>query len=140
MANNKTQDNLTKAISTQLPIPTGDEDLDRRLKLLTLAKLERDEQVIQDRLSSMREARKQNAAQLRQRKEIQERNQAACPHLKENGKTNLAGQRDSAGNVLLVCQTCGKDFRISIDGKSDPIPRHLIPDARMVGGPIYGEI
>jgi len=54
--------------------------------------------------------------------------QRRCAHLKENGTTALAGQRDMDNNLHLVCQFCMKLFTGS------EIPPHLMPKASEIGG------
>jgi uncharacterized metal-binding protein YceD (DUF177 family) len=74
--------------------------------------------------------RKENAMAMdRQRKDAM-LNQNHCQHLKENGRTNLAGQRDHQRVIHLVCQRCGKEFTGQVD-------YHLMPKAEAIGGPNF---
>jgi hypothetical protein len=55
--------------------------------------------------------------------------EAGCAHLKENGRSHLAGQRDNNGVVHLICQGCQKHFI------GNQVPTHLQPMHETVGGP-----
>lgn len=58
-----------------------------------------------------------------------------CRHTKENSnKTNLSGNRDSNGDVIFICQNCGKDFNMQT------CPPYLYPEAIKIGGPIQGQV
>ena len=57
-------------------------------------------------------------------------NQASCPHLKENGRSHLAGQYDNNKNLVLICQKCQKKF------VNNEAPTYLVQGImEMVGGP-----
>lgn len=62
--------------------------------------------------------------------------QAACFHLKENGKTAVVGQRDSKRVYHWLCQACQKEFT-GIDPSTGGLPLHLRPDPTTVGGPDF---
>jgi hypothetical protein len=54
--------------------------------------------------------------------------QERCPHLKENYKSALGGQRDHKGNTILVCQFCQKEF-------INYVPPLLQIPGEAIGGP-----
>lgn len=55
--------------------------------------------------------------------------QENCPHRKENGRTALAGQQVSNGQIVLICLHCQKEFR-----DFAKVPEHLRPAPDLIGG------
>ena len=74
-------------------------------------------------------ARKQNAEQLELSRKQQEAIQSLCPHLKPNGTTAIAGQRDHQHHYIFICAYCSKTFN------EHTLPPHLRVPAERVGGP-----
>jgi hypothetical protein len=64
-------------------------------------------------------------------REIQEKMEAQdnCPHIKEDGKPALAGQRCHDGQPVLICLNCNKEFR-----GWNAIPRGMMIKAENIGG------
>lgn len=57
-----------------------------------------------------------------------------CSHQRQDGKTRLAGQRLSNGQICLVCQFCHKEFHHPPQADQVDIPIHLRPNSDAIGG------
>lgn len=99
-----------------------------RLALKQLERMEKEEAEVEAKKNQDNEARKRNAKALQSQRENDLLKQKYCAHLKENGRTNLAGQRDHNGVVHLICQRCAKEF-------TGQVEYHLQPRAEFIGGP-----
>lgn len=53
--------------------------------------------------------------------------QNACPHIKENGRPRLGGQRLSSGEIVFICQNCHKTW-------TNSPPPHLMVSLEAIGG------
>lgn len=113
------------------PLTSSDsiEDVERQLKLLQLRRAMRDEQLLAEQEDSIRKSRDAGIETIKMQMRQAEQNQASCGHLKENGRSNLAGQKDHSGILHLLCQRCQKTFT------GNQVPPHLQPMMEHVGGP-----
>jgi hypothetical protein len=124
---------LATELLAEDPKPSGnatDESAQLRAMLLRLLGNKLQEEENEKRMKE-EEARRLLIARTQDFKINQERRdatQAACPHLKENGKPNIGGQELSSGDVLFICQLCYKTFN------QDTLPRHLAIDPNRIGG------
>ena len=105
-------------------------DVEVRLKLIQLQRLEREEAQIEEERSNLEKARQAGIDSVRQKMAAEKQKQALCSHRKENGRTQLAGQKDHSGIIHLICQNCQKHW------KGSEIPPDLFPNGDgQVGGP-----
>lgn len=83
-----------------------------------------------------KEARKQNAETMEAKRKEKLMEQEACNHLKENGRTQIVGQRDHSNNTHFFCQRCQKEW-VNMQTSDNPkgLPTFLHPDPIWVGGP-----
>lgn len=106
------------------------DNLEKRLKLIQLQRLEREEAAIADMEKAKIIARQAGIDSVKSQMLQAAAKQANCNHLKENSRTHLAGQKDHSGVINLICQRCQKHF------VGNQIPHHLMPTADgAVGGP-----
>lgn len=77
-----------------------------------------------------KEQRKQGALAQQRKRDEDIAKQNACPHIKPNRATAVAGQRDHSGNTHYICQLCSKPFT------GNELPNWLTPDPVFIGGPI----
>lgn len=105
-------------------------DVETRLKLIQLQRLEREEAAIEEEIENQKKSRQAGIDSVRQKMASEKQKQASCSHLKENGRTQLAGQKDHSGIIHLICQNCQKHWR------GNEIPPGLFPTGDgSVGGP-----
>lgn len=98
-------------------------------KRLQLAELRRAVAEREERESLEKAARMAGVDSARLAMKQQAAKEANCSHLKRNGASHLAGQKDHSGVLHLICQYCQKEF---VGGE---IPTYLYPDMETVGGP-----
>lgn len=108
---------------------TTDAEIERRLKYLELQEKEEAFALKQEKKRIELAHRKANALNEENKRRNMEAAQRGCDHRKKNGETYLAGQRDHAGHLHLICQGCMKHFF------GPEVPMHLRPDPDRVGGP-----
>ena len=105
-------------------------EVETRLKFIQLQRLEREEAAVQEELENQVKSRQAGIDSVRQKMAGEKQKQASCSHLKENGRTHLAGQKDHSGIIHLICQNCQKHW------KGNEIPPGLFPTGESaVGGP-----
>jgi len=105
-------------------------EIEERLKLIQLKRLEREEAAIEEEIENQKKARQAGIDSVRQKMASEKQKQASCSHLKENGRTQLAGQKDHSGIIHLICQNCQKHFL------GNQIPPGLFPTGDgAIGGP-----
>lgn len=105
------------------------DELEKRLKLIQLQRLEREEALVAEAEKSAIIARKAGIDSIRMKMASDAARQNACNHVKENGRTHLAGQKDHSGVINLICQQCQKHWR-------GDYPQGLFPTGDgAVGGP-----
>jgi len=109
---------------------SADVSMDARLKAIQLAQAEKLLAEEKKREEEQMLVRKNNAIKAEKKRQERVRVQSSCRHVKQNGDTYLAGQRDHQGNVMLICQRCQKLF------VNDEIPPGLRPKNERVGGPV----
>jgi hypothetical protein len=82
--------------------------------------------------------RRSLVAQLEVGKKQRRHAQANCPHLQENGKTAVGGQRDSHHVNRWLCLACLKEWvgNESVDNPGG-LPMRLRPANEKVGGPEF---
>jgi len=104
--------------------------LEKRLKLIQLQRLEREEALLAEADKALIQSRQAGIDSVKMKMANEAAKQRGCSHLKENGRTHLAGQKDHSGIINLICQGCQKHF------KGDQIPAGLFPTGDgAVGGP-----
>ncbi len=106
------------------------DELDKRLKMAQLLKLEKQLAEEAEAERQQEASRKSGIDAVWSKIKNEKLTQDNCAHLKENGHTHLAGQKDHSGIINLVCQRCQKPF------KGNQIPHHLFPSREgAIGGP-----
>lgn len=135
-----------QSVPVRPPTATTSDDLvelQKRRELLQIAQLERqaareaeEQEVKENRKRSELAMRKSIVQQMLVGKAARENAQANCPHLKENGKTAVGGQRDSRREHHWICQSCMKEWT-GINPLTGGLPMHLRPDPSTVGGPDF---
>lgn len=106
------------------------DNLEKRLKLIQLQRLEREEALIAEAETAKIIARQAGIDSVKSQMAQAKAKQANCNHLKENSRTHLAGQKDHSGIINLICQRCQKQFI------GNQIPPHLFPNSEFaIGGP-----
>lgn len=109
----------------------------RELMTLLNKKLKKELEAEDAAEEQLARARKANADHMIEVHKQEVARQAACGHVKpRNMGTALAGQRTHRGNLVLVCQYCGKQFSHPPNRPEEAVPSHLFPDAALVGGPV----
>lgn len=85
--------------------PAPSSQMDRLLEVLLA---ERAEKALETADQKMRRklAQEQDIAMIKEQEAMKAARQAACTHVKENGKTAMAGQIHNDGLVHLFCQRC----------------------------------
>lgn len=118
-------------------------DLQKRRELLQIQQLEQQLALQEEALAVQAQKKAEGQAlrystvqQLEKGKAQRAAAQAACFHLKENGKTAVVGQRDSHRTYHWLCQACQKEFTGN-DPATGGLPMHLRPDPSTVGGPDF---
>lgn len=106
------------------------EEMQRLLLQIQLQRLLEEEEQRQEHRRRLMEIRRMTLEEMKHSEEQRLLAQERCTHLKQNGESALAGQRDHAGRPFLVCQVCGKLF-----GPDQPIPYQLRVPAEALGGP-----
>lgn len=128
MAYNKTPKEDKPLLSTELE-SMSEEAIDLELKKRQLRK-EREKDSLEDEIRNQQlRHRKMNALNMDNQRKKMEALQRGCSHLKKNGESYLAGQRDHHGVLHLICQGCMKHFL------GHEVPIHIRPDADKIGGP-----
>jgi len=99
-------------------------------KMLQLQEMKRSIKEREDAEEQVRLSRQAGVEATKVAMREQAAKQANCPHLKENGRSHLAGQYDNARNLVLICQRCQRKF------VNNEAPTHLVQGImEMVGGP-----
>jgi len=118
-------------------------DLQKRRELLQIQQLEQQLALQEEALAVQAQKKAEGQAlrystvqQLEKGKQQRAAAQAACFHLKENGKTAVVGQRDSHRTYHWLCQACQKEFTGN-DPATGCLPKHLRPDPSTLGGPDF---
>jgi hypothetical protein len=116
------------------------DDVEKRLRMIQLQRMEREEAEIVDAANAKRISREAGHESIKMQMANEAAKQRLCSHLKENGYTHLAGQRNHAGVIILVCQSCQKMFRSDApEGSKEFLPPSLVPTREgSVGGPNNG--
>lgn len=104
-------------------------DFQEQLLRLQLIKLQREEKERAEAEELARNARMIGMSALIQERENELQHQQACPHLKPNGQSAIAGQRDHRNHYHWICQYCAKEWY------DQEVPLHLRVDLARVGGP-----
>ena len=126
---NPNQPNDTR-FKTPTPIELSANDIEEKLKLIQLKRAMREEAAIEEEIDNLAKSREAGIVAIRQKMEGEKQKQAGCSHLKENGSTQLAGQKDHSGIIHLICQSCQKHFA------GNQIPPSLFPNREgAIGGP-----
>jgi hypothetical protein len=133
-----------------------------RQLMLQVEEMEERAGLKKQKAEQLRAQRLQNALEIKKKLAENKFQQDHCPHLKESGKPNTAGQRDAHGNYIIFCQhhNCMKTWHSgphwTNDEKYNPekypngdvpqhprgimfsesLPTHLYPPAERVGGPV----
>lgn len=116
---------------TSQPQELNKEDLEKAILSLQLERMLEEEAKRQENIRRQMEIRRMSLEALRQAEAQRLAFQEACEHLKQNGESALAGQRDGMGRVILLCQICGKIM------DNPTVPPHLRIPAEAIGGPDY---
>jgi hypothetical protein len=80
-----------------------------------------------------RKAREAGARTMQMKRDQETAKQNACPHLKPNFQSALAGQRTHQHNYVFICQYCACEF----DGNDLMTRPHLRIPMDRIGGPNY---
>ncbi len=100
--------------------------IQEQLSALLLKRMLKEEQAEEDLVNQRELGRQQMLLQTQQAEAASLLEQKTCPHRKPNGHSSLGGQKDSNGNLHLICLSCQKEF--------DHVPQgHVLYDH--VGGP-----
>jgi hypothetical protein len=84
----------------------------------------------ENRKKSIRKKQQEVLAKEAQAKREEElRIQESCDHKKPNGTTALVASYNHHGEIMGICQTCGKEWL------KNSIPQHLLPPGEAIGGP-----
>ena len=108
------------------------EDLEKAILVIQLEDLLTKKQAAEEAVRRQNEIRRMSLEALKQAEAQRVAFQESCHHVKQNGESALAGQRDGLGRTILVCQICGKLMDTSV------VPPHLRIPAEAIGGPDYG--
>jgi hypothetical protein len=127
MANNTSTQFQPKAPENNTDL----EALNTRLKFLELAEREEAFKARAEAKEALQKSREAGIESIRNKMAMDAAKQRGCSHLKPNGATNLAGQKDHDGIIQLLCQGCQKTF------KGNEIPAGLFPQGDGVIGGIH---
>lgn len=107
-------------------------DLDRRLKVLQLSKLEEETKKSEDEKDSIERFKVARKAEVELANSRERNMQAACLHRKRDNTANLGGQRDHSGHRHFICLNCNKHWM------DQELPMELAQnfDFDRIGGPI----
>lgn len=142
MAQNQNNNQNTSAMAQVVAAATGNANgpvspVQHELMALLAKKLKRELEAEDAAAEQVAKARQANADHMIEVHKQELARQAACGHVKpRNMGTALAGQRTHRGNLVLVCQYCGKQFSHPPNRPEEAVPSHLFPDAALVGGPV----
>lgn len=116
------------------------EAMERRLKYLDLIEREENAANKAEAKKALIASRQAGIDAIRLKAAQDAATQRNCSHLKENGFTHLAGQRNHSGVIILVCQACQKMFRSDApEGHTEFLPPSLVPRREgAIGGPNAG--
>lgn len=140
---------------------TGDPLRDLQIEELRfrLAEMKQKRAEQETRENQLKQMRIQNMALIKRRQLEEAREKEFCSHKDEHGGPNTVGTRDHRGNVIVMCQTCRKEWRRGpmwtsdpaydpqgherkalphgIVGYSERLPREIYPKADAIGGPSH---
>lgn len=131
MANNDTRFKSPLTSPAQDPENFQMDDLEKRLKMIQLQRMEREELAIAEAEKALITARQAGIDSVKMKMANEKAKQDYCSHRKENQDTHLAGQKDHSGVINLICQGCQKAWR-----GTETIPHGLFPTREgACGGP-----
>lgn len=100
------------------------------LKLeLEIAKLQREELGRLEQEEMARKGREIGSQALLKQWEQEKLVRSQCPHLKQNGQSALAGQRDHHNHYHFICAFCAEEWT------DNEVPLHLRIPLERIGGP-----
>lgn len=117
------------------PVPTqgGLSPAQEMLATLLARKLQRQLAQEDEAEETNKKAREAGARTMQMKRDMEFGKQSACPHLKPNFQSALAGQRTHQHNYVFICQYCAKEF----DGNDLMQTPHLRIPLDRIGGPNY---
>jgi len=108
----------------------GNEDIQRRLALLQLKKLEKEVTDEAEHQEQLKNFRLMNALDAKRKEEEKQMTQLMCNHLKPNNASAVVGYRSHQHVEQWICQNCFKEW-FGAD-----VPPMLRPAREKVGGPL----
>jgi hypothetical protein len=103
--------------------------IQEQLAQLLLEKFQKDLEE-ENRKKAIRKKQQEILAKEAQAKREEElRIQQSCDHKKPNGTTALAASYNHQGELMGICQICGKEWL------KNTIPQYLLPPGEAIGGP-----